>query len=76
MEFQKSRLLKNLMRSQYNSGLTNKLDKQKTIYKKAYSLLSKRDYSVAVMRKNFLICYTDSSDDFCEIIIEEYHDES
>ena len=44
---------------------------KKQIYKKAYSLLSKRDYSVAVMRKKlFDFAYTDSSDDFCEIIIE------
>ena len=44
---------------------------KKQIYKKAYSLLSKRDYSVAVMRKKlFDFAYTDSCDDFCETIIE------
>ena len=45
---------------------------KKQIYKKAYSLLSKRDYSVAVMRKKlFDFAETHSSDDFCEIIIED-----
>ena len=45
---------------------------KKQIYKKAYSLLSKRDYSVAVMRKKlFDFADTHSSDDFCEIIIED-----
>ena len=44
---------------------------KKQIYKKAYSLLSKRDYSVAVMRKKlFDFAHTDSYDDFCETIIE------
>ena len=44
---------------------------KKQIYKKAYSLLSKRDYSVAVMRKKlFDFADTHSSDDFCEITIE------
>ena len=44
---------------------------KKQIYKKAYSLLSKRDYSVAAMRKKlFDFADTHSSDDFCEIIIE------
>ena len=44
---------------------------KKQIYKKAYSLLSKRDYSVAVMRKKlFDFANTHSSDDFCETIIE------
>ena len=44
---------------------------KKQIYKKAYSLLSKRDYSVAIMRKKlFDFAHTDSSDDSCEIIIE------
>jgi len=45
---------------------------KKQIYKKAYSLLSKRDYSVAVMRKKlFDFADTHSSGDFCEIIIED-----
>ena len=44
---------------------------KKQLYKKAYSLLSKRDYSVAVMRKKlFDFAATHSPDDFCEIIIE------
>tara|TARA_X000000950_G_scaffold258934_1_gene326921 strand:- start:445 stop:906 length:462 start_codon:yes stop_codon:yes gene_type:complete len=44
---------------------------KKQIYKKAYSLLSKRDYSVALMRKKlFDFARTDSYDDFCETIIE------
>jgi len=46
------------------------------IYKKAYSLLSKRDYSVAVMRKKLSdFAYTDSRDEFCEIIIERIIDD-
>ena len=49
---------------------------KKKIYKKAYSLLSKRDYSVAVIRKKlFDFAYTDSSNDFCEIIIEDIIDD-
>ena len=49
---------------------------KKQIYKKAYSLLSKRDYSIAVMRRKlFDFAYTDSSDDFCEIIIESIIDD-
>ena len=49
---------------------------KKQIYKKAYSLLSKRDYSVAVMRKKLLdFAYTDSCDDFCEIFIEDIIDD-
>ncbi|MDA9689161.1 RecX family transcriptional regulator [Betaproteobacteria bacterium] len=45
---------------------------KKQIYKKAYSLLSKRDYSVAVIRKKLLdFAYTDSTDNFCELIIED-----
>ena len=44
---------------------------KKQIYKKAYSLLSKRDYSVAVIRKKLSdFAYTDSPNDFCETIIE------
>ena len=44
---------------------------KKQIYKKAYSLLSKRDYSVAVMRKKlFDFACTGPCDDFCETIIE------
>ena len=49
---------------------------KKQIYKKAYSLLSKRDYSVAVMRKKlFDFACTDSPDDFCEITIERIIDD-
>ena len=49
---------------------------KKQIYKKAYALLSKRDYSVAVMRKKLLdFACTDSSDDFCEITIERIIDD-
>ena len=49
---------------------------KKQIYKKAYSLLSKRDYSVAVMRKKlFEVACTDSPDDFCEITIERIIDD-
>ena len=49
---------------------------KKQIYKKAYSLLSKRDYSVAVMRKKlFDFAYTDSPDHCCEIIIERILDD-
>ena len=45
---------------------------KKQIYKKACSLLSKRDYSVAVIRKKlFDFACSDSSDDFYEIIIED-----
>ena len=48
----------------------------KQIYKKAYSLLSKRDYSVSVMRKKlFDFAYTGSCDDFCETIIEAIIDD-
>ena len=49
---------------------------KKQIYKKAYSLLSKRDYSIAVMQKKLLdFAYTNSNDDFCEIIINEVIDD-
>ena len=49
---------------------------KKQLYKKAYSLLSKRDYSVAVMRKKlFEVACTDSPDDFCEITIERIIDD-
>ena len=49
---------------------------KKQIYKKAYSLLSKRDYSVSVMRKKlFDFAHTDSCDDFCETIIEDIIDD-
>ena len=49
---------------------------KKQIYKKAYSLLSKRDYSVAIMRKKlFDFACTDSGDNFCEIIIEDIIDD-
>ena len=46
--------------------------KKRQIYKKAYSLLSKRDYSVAVIRKKLLdFAYNDSCHDFYEIIIDD-----
>ena len=49
---------------------------KKQIYKKAYSLLSKRDYSVSVMRKKlFDFAHTDSPDEFCEIMIERIIDD-
>ena len=49
---------------------------KKQIYKKAYSLLSKRDYSIAVMRKKlFDFAYTDSCDNFYETIIEDIIDD-
>ena len=49
---------------------------KKQIYKKAYALLSKRDYSVAVMRKKlFDFAHTNSSADFCEITIESIIDD-
>jgi regulatory protein len=52
------------------------LKTKKQLYKKAYSLLSKRDYSVSVMRKKlFDFAHTDSPDEFCEIIIERIIDD-
>ena len=44
---------------------------KKQIYKKAYALLSKRDYSVAVMKKKLIdFAYTDSCNGFSEIVID------
>ena len=49
---------------------------KKQIYKKAYALLSKRDYSVAVMRKKlFDFAYTDSCNEFSEIAIADSIDD-
>ena len=49
---------------------------KKQIYKKAYALLSKRDYSVAVMRKKlFDFAYTDSCNEFSEIVIDDIIDD-
>ena len=49
---------------------------KKQIYKKAYALLSKRDYSVAVMRKKlFDFACTDSGNEFSEIVIDNIIDD-
>ena len=49
---------------------------KKQLYKKAYSLLSKRDYSVSVMRKKlFDFAYTDSGNEVSEIVIDNIIDD-
>ena len=42
----------------------------KNKYIKAYALLSKRDYSVAVMKKLIDFAYADSCNGFSEIVID------
>jgi len=49
---------------------------RKQIYKKAFALLSKRDYSVAVMRKKlFDFAYTDSCNEIIETVIDDIIDD-